>query len=173
MLEKDDVNKTNSVVKSAIDAWYEKNLASYDSYIADTVFCNDRRIKDLGGWNKTSGLLSTTLQFKGSDTTIDLSCKSETDQFSVSNGKAKLKYKVGLPTKSEVELMKSWSSDTSNYWSLSPIKFDTNMFMNASREASRVNNQNNIRPVISLIAGVEYVEGEGSMDYPYIVDLDK
>ena len=46
-----DVNTKNSTIKTGIDAWYAKHLSNYDVYIEDTIFCNDRTILSLGGWD--------------------------------------------------------------------------------------------------------------------------
>ena len=42
MLYNNDVNQINSTIKSGVDAWYKKYILPYDSYIEDTIFCNDR-----------------------------------------------------------------------------------------------------------------------------------
>lgn len=38
-------NTNDSLIKSAIDSWYEsKNLANYSAYLSDSYFCNDRGV---------------------------------------------------------------------------------------------------------------------------------
>ena len=53
MLSAEDVNKTNSTIKTYIDNWYQSNMTNYTDYIEDTVYCNDRSISNATetGWN--------------------------------------------------------------------------------------------------------------------------
>ena len=64
MLSNDNLNKTDSNIKSFIDTWYAENLIDYTEYLEDTVFCNDRSISSYGGWNPSEGSLSDDLLFK-------------------------------------------------------------------------------------------------------------
>ncbi|MBR1386576.1 MAG: hypothetical protein IJ568_07075 [Bacilli bacterium] len=108
MLYDDNVNKYNSTIKGNIDAWYEMNMLSYDEYLEDTIFCNDRSMinAEVNGWNPNGGEIDTFLEFKGySRSTTDLSCTNVTDKFSVNNNKAKLTYKIGLMSNSEMNLL--------------------------------------------------------------------
>ena len=92
MLSSNDVNRYNSSIKGIIDAWYVQNLSSKTNMLEDTVYCNARNITNYGGWNPEGG--STTpdfyITFKNFTSNNDLSCANETDQFAVSNNKAKL-----------------------------------------------------------------------------------
>ena len=51
MLWADDVNQQNSTIKNFIDDWYQNNLLEYTSKLEDTIFCDDRTIYDIGGWD--------------------------------------------------------------------------------------------------------------------------
>ena len=44
--EKAQMNTNNSAVKEYLDSWYKTNILDkgYDSYINDTLFCNDRSL---------------------------------------------------------------------------------------------------------------------------------
>ena len=46
-------NLKDSTVKSVLDDWYEKNIKGKidDGFLEDTVWCNDRSISILGGWD--------------------------------------------------------------------------------------------------------------------------
>ena len=59
MLSADNVNQTNSDIKATIDNWYQSNMTSYTSKLEDTIFCNDRSISNLGGWNPNGGSKTT------------------------------------------------------------------------------------------------------------------
>jgi hypothetical protein len=62
------------------------------------------------------------------------------------------------------------------YWLASPSSFTTSVtnvrtIINGGGFSSHlVNMTNGVRPVISLIPGIEYVDGDGSMEHPYRVD---
>ncbi|MBR1718286.1 MAG: hypothetical protein IJ715_03345, partial [Bacilli bacterium] len=53
MLYDDNVNTTNSTIKSGVDAWYKQYLSDYSDYLEDTIFCNDRSQSNQSnnGWN--------------------------------------------------------------------------------------------------------------------------
>ncbi len=180
MLYNDDVNKNDSPIKAYIDTWYENNLASYSNYLEDTIFCNDRSQSNLStnGWNPNGGNPSVYVNFGNNK---DLSCGNETDKFSTLNNKAKLKYKIGLMTTSEMNLLNNnkLKNVNANYWLGSPQHFFDS---NAGRDAyvSNVstsgtypskNTASNlgVRPAISLAPGTEFTGGDGSTANPYVV----
>ncbi len=178
MLYSDNVNSKNSLIKSAVDSWYERNLTSYSDYIEDTIYCNDRSQSNssLNGWNPNGGDLSIYMKFFGSS---DLSCPNVTDRFSVSNEKAKLKYKIGLLTYREMQLLNNNNARKSNsdYWLLSPCYYysDGNATVRFLADdggtggAFYANGALGIRPTISLRPGTHYSDGDGSMENPYVV----
>ena len=179
MLYNNDVNTINSTIKAGVDAWYAKYLSSYDSYIEDTIFCNDRsqRNPNTNGWNSNGGTVTEFLQFKEYNVTSDLSCTNETDQFSTQNPKAQLTYKVGLMSSPEMKLLNNDKARVTgqNYWLASPYDFVTdNAFVrNVNSSGSLyyyyVNFAYGVRPSVSLNPGTTYTSGDGSMASPYIV----
>jgi len=50
-------NTTNAPIKNTVNTWYDTNLASYDQYIADSVYCADRSMpgKSISGWPSDTG----------------------------------------------------------------------------------------------------------------------
>ncbi len=185
MLYANDVNAKNSVIKSGIDAWYVNYLSSYDSYIEDTIFCNDRSQSnaETNGWNQNGGVLtgeSSYLQFKEYNATNDLSCVNETDQFSTLNPKAQLTYKIGLIGLSEMNLLNSPGIRTTAqvYWLASPASFGYNysflrtMGLGGLFNGRAVAELAGVRPAISLKPGTTYTSGNGSMASPYIVETE-
>ena len=186
MLYADDVNKTDSVMKTYIETWYENNMTAYTSYLEDTTYCNDRSILNLNGWNpngeSTTGS-SSYLQFKNHNTNYSLVCGSVTDQFRVGNTKAKLKYPVGLLTAPEVWLAyKNASYSTyylntgQNYWLGSPVFFNYYVASGCSVAASGSMANNYVygligaRPSVSLKPGTEYISGNGSYTSPFLIE---
>ena len=177
-------NTTNSTMKSGVDAWYKHYLLEdYDDYIEDTIFCNDRSIRALNGWNSDGGMTNTYLQFKEYSVTSDLSCTNTTDQFSVSNNNAKLTYKVGLMSSPEMNIMNNSNARKTGqyYWLVSPDYFYYNGYdhiaggrgvnSGGGMSSSNVNGAYGVRPAVSLTPGIEYSDGDGSMANPYKVEL--
>ncbi len=125
---------------------------------------------------------------------LTLTCEHQTDRFSVSDeiGNGKLNYPVGLLTVPEAYLARyeAGNKNSNNYYLKSGSQY---MLMNpyyvnthelAIRTVStggQINGTftwygtgygvNGVRPVISLIPEIEYSDGNGSVDYPYIVDV--
>ena len=169
-------NNSNTLIKTAIDEWYRKNLLEYDDMIEDTIFCNERSIKDLGGWNPNGGLvLDTKLKYKGNSITKDLSCTNNTDKFSINNPSAQLTYKVGLVSSPEMRLLNNALLRTSGelFWTITPNSSPAAslIIINASGEIKYASGANSygVRPSISLKPGTEYIYGNGSMEDPYVV----
>ena len=178
MLSADDVNTTDSTIKGVIDTWYEANMTKYTDYLEDTVWCNDRSIDDLGGWDPNGGSTTNYLYFRSSSNSTDLSCPSKIDSFTVNeseHGNGALDYPVGLLTRQEAVLM-GWSALTteSSYWLLSPYNFygsagggyvESSGFLGNCSVYSTLG----VRPAVSLNPGTEYASGDGSVDNPYVI----
>ena len=177
-------NTTNSTIKFAVDNWYKKYMLNYDNYIEDTIFCNDRSIISLGGWDSNGGMTNDEyILFKENELTTDLSCTNNTDKFSVSNPSARLTYKVGLMSSPEMYILnnalarRTGQEIGTDYWLISPKYYretwTVNRLVNSSGginsdEVNRISR--GIRPAISLKPGTKYSSGSGTMQYPYIVN---
>ncbi len=181
MLHDNGVNQVNSTMKSGVDAWYKHYLLEdYDDYIEDTIFCNDRSIRALNGWNPDGGMTNVYLQFKEYSVTSDLSCTNTTDQFSISNNNAKLTYKVGLMSSPEMNILNNSNARKTGqyYWLASPFYF-RNDYAAGGRYVSTDGDMSDyyvyraigVRPAVSLTPGIEYSDGDGSMANPYKVEL--
>ena len=178
MLSSNDVNSINSTMKSGVDAWYKKYiLADYDNYIDDTIYCNDRSIGALNGWNPDGGSLTGFLQFKEYNAGTDLSCTNITDRFSISNNNARLTYKVGLMSSPEMNLLNQANARKTGqiYWLASPgfftfvYAYGRRVSTNGSWADGSVDADPGVRPAVSLVSGIEYSEGDGSVTNPYVV----
>ena len=181
MLHDNGVNQVNSTMKSGVDAWYKHYLLEdYDDYIEDTIFCNDRSIRALNGWNPDGGMTNAYLQFKEYNVTSDLSCTNTTDQFSISNNNAKLTYKVGLMSSPEMNILNNSNARKTGqyYWLASPYYFSSNdafgrnVYTNGDMNNDNVYDTRGVRPAVSLKQGITYSTGDGSMANPYVVDTD-
>lgn len=177
-------NKYDSYAKTLVESWYKKNLLNYDKYIEDAIYCNDRSIKDLGSFNPNGGSMGGTLKYKYADLTTngiyDLGCDKVYDRFSVSNDLAKTNYKVGLLTAPEFMLLNhnTLMSTSNGAWLMSPMRFTSSSYSYYIYSTGKLNNTTStgsygIRPVISLIPGIEYSYGDGSMENPYVIDLNQ
>ncbi len=111
--EKTHANTNNSTIKTYIDAWYQDNLSSYSSYIADAIYCNDRSVvtvNDIGGLtligNGAGMEESAYASFNRTyvDHSPSLKCSNKNDRFTVSSslGNEALTYPIGLLTSDEV-----------------------------------------------------------------------
>lgn len=185
----DDIyeNDSDSILKTYVEGWYKKELLSYDQYIDDTIYCNDRSFATTGtnsfnasGLNYNGGSPQKTADFNSKVNQTDLSCSRTEDKFSVSNNDAKLKYKVAVPTIPDMALMGNANARKAKvpYWTMTPNYFSelaAHMFFidgnGGAISQDRVNKKYGIVPVISLVSGLEYSSGTGRTDDPYIVDL--
>ena len=177
LLSSNDVNSKDSSIKAKIDLWYQNFMTDYTSYLDDTIYCNNRNISKIAGWNPNGGSIKDTLMFSSNC----LDCPNETDRFSVSNQKAKLKYPVGLITKEELDLLgnDTLKKSSSSYWTMTPKSFGredsiyyTYISYGSITAASGYAMGIGIRPVVTLKKNITYSSGVGSTEAPYIVKLN-
>ena len=177
MLYADDVNMVNSNIKNHVDSWYASNLLDYSDFIEDTIYCNDRSISNLNGWDANGGALDNDLYFHNNYSNSNLICNRATDKFSINNSKAKLTYPIGLITRPELHLSNLTIFRNNHYWTMSSASY--NGLYNSAYgvisygyiTANPVSNSLKLRPVISLKQKTKYNSGNGSENEPYIIDL--
>ena len=186
-------NTTDSTIKTAIDNWYEANLASYEEYLEDTVWCNDRSMNtQTNGW-RGNGSLTEYMYYAsyGRNTQTykpSVTCPNKNDAFTVNDttkGNGALNHPVALLTADELTMAGSGSSGYSNksylytnqyWWSLSPRYFDYydadefNLGSGGDLNYSSVNASYGVRPAVSLAPGTSFSSGDGSSDTPYKFD---
>ena len=196
MFNGSNVNANNSTAKTTIDNWYNSNLSSYSSYIEDTVYCNDRSIGELNGWNPNGGDITKYLYFgsltrSGTNHRPNLECSRTQDRFTVSStkGNGALTYPVGLITSDEIMYaggIKSTSNSTyylytnQDYWSLSPGDFsgsgayEIGVDPNGAIDGyDSVSSSNGVRPVVSLTSSSAVVSsGDGTSTNPYVIQTN-
>ena len=180
-------NNKDSNIKISIDNWYKSNMINYESYLADTVFCNDRSISSGTGYKLDQYTYYTTWNRNLDKRTPSLKCVQDNDKLKVSNPNAKLDYPVALITADEVVLAGGViDTPNSNYylyngqyqWTISPSYFDANHFhayvwlvvlsgdLNPWRHVA---NSVGIRPVINLRSDVQIAKGDGTALNPYVI----
>ena len=182
-------NTTNSNIKTVIDNWYSTNMTNITEYLENAIYCNNRNISNLGGWNPSGGSLTTILEFNGYNTSnARLTCQDKEDQFTLKvdsggtfgYGNNALDYPVGLLTAKEAYLARNGSNtnylnNNDKYWLLSPGHFNYNYayvrsVYNESLNINSVDTAFGARPAISLLTKVKLSgEGNGTVESPYIL----
>lgn len=212
------LNTTDSTAKTEIENWFKTNLTNevdasktnYQEYLEDTIYCNNRSYKTVAGsnptyeqsgWNPNGGDLTEYLYF-GTWNRFDnsnwysasnipsMECENVTDQFSVSNTQAKLKYPVGLLTADEIIVAgTAGNSSTANntyylytgnyFWSLSSRYYGNGVAFGFSVDkygyfaSDKMTYPGGLRPVVSLKLGTEFEDGgDGTPTNPYVVKYE-
>ena len=180
-------NTNDSTIKAYLDNWYATNLANYESYISDTLFCNDRTIQETipsGYTNLGYGLEKTRYRTYSISNGIKLTCQEQNDRFTVndeSTGNGDLTNPIGLLTTDEVYLAGGYAFQNSayylytgnRYWTMSPSYFNGNyasvrdVYLDGYADYSYgVNGSNGARPVINLKSGT-LTKGSGTALDPW------
>lgn len=142
-----EANETSSTIKIFLDSWYVDNIfgTKYESYISDTLFCNDRQLEsEVGGPATGPGYGSSRTQYAAyyriaRTKTPTLKCERKHDRFTVSDiviGNGSLDYPIALITADEM-LMAGIGPITeapSNY--LNTSKLFSTMSPHSQRSAS-------------------------------------
>ena len=198
----DNVNVTNSTIKTSVDNWYSSNMTGYTKYLENTVYCNDRTVNHWAGYdpNDESVTLYQKMLYFGALERLmyregpTLAC-SKTDSFtlSVANGGTEgygnnaLKYPVALLSADEaVYAGGAYSSANSEfylyngqyYWLMTPFSHRDSrassyiLYSNGQVNGGYSKNKYIVRPVISLKNNTIYSKGNGSMNNPFVIMED-
>ncbi len=190
-------NTTDSKMKQTIDTWYSQNMTACTSKLEDTIWCNDRTLYSgsLAGKDVDAG---TDLSYFSAYNRIytkhspSVECLNESrDGFTVSansGGNGKLTYPVGLLTIDEVMLAGAKRSVDSKYylytgqwcWTLSPSEFQNNYARSFNANSRGRPDSSNafvdyaggVRPSVSLAPGTRTIEGDGTVNSPYVIEED-
>ena len=188
-------NTTNSNIKDAIDNWYSTNMTNVTDYLENAIYCNNRHIKSLGGFNQNGGSVSSSfgliLEFNDYNTSNPrLTCQDKEDQFTLKvdsggtlgYGNNALDYPVGLLTSGEFELVRDRSNTNylnngDYYWLLSPCHFYV-YYASVLHEQDGYTTNNyrlsellGARPAITLKQNIIITGGTGEIEDPYTVAL--
>ena len=192
MFNDEEINKVSSEIKTVIDDWYGKNITNYTKYLEDTVWCNDRSISNLGGFDADGGtvignvlngeklapLFDTYIRQNSGN--LSLECRT-VDSFttSIATGNGKLTYPVGLITADEVKYAglgsNSYLYTGETYWTMSPyyLYFESVNLYNGNSSSAQAKTSYGVRPMISLKPNTEYTTGDGTPDNPYVIKLEQ
>ena len=184
-------NNNESNLKVKIDSWYAENMIDYTNKLEDTIWCNDRSVSDIGGWNPNGGDFdSYYLDYAARGRVVSgqpsLTCSQKNDRFTVNNtnGNGKLTYPVATLTNDELTLAGAYEGITGStylsglYWTMSPYRVSRprsyvyrSLVENPSNHAySYTNGGGYIRPAISLKPSQLIINGTGTVDDPYVIE---
>ena len=187
-------NTNKSDILKNLETWYTNNLTSYESKLADTIWCNDKstvsgglgygtNVTDYGAYNRLASTKQPTLKCPNDNNGGKLSKFTVDD---TKNGNGNLTYKIGLLTADEIAFAGSIAytynrstylqenTGTTWWWSLSPGDFggsgaDVWFVYSGGLRDINVGYSFGLRPVISLISSTN-VTGDGTSENPYVVE---
>ena len=187
-------NTNKSDILKNLETWYTNNLTSYESKLADTIWCNDKstvsgglgygtNATDYGAYNRLASTKQPTLKCPNDNNGGKLSKFTVDDTI---NGNGDLTYKIGLLTADEIAFAGSIAytynrstylqenTGTTWWWSLSPGVFAGSLARVWYVGSGGLGNfgvfsDGGLRPVISLISSTS-VTGNGTSENPYIVE---
>ena len=187
-------NTNKSTILNNLESWYKNNLESYESKLADTIWCNDKSTVSGGPGSGTNSTDYAAYNRLDSTKQPTLKCPNDNNggklsKFTVddtTNGNGNLTYKIGLLTADEIAFAGSitYTYNRSTYlqentggrwwWSLSPRDFngrDARVWCVGSGDlyGDRVDDGRGLRPVLSLISSTN-VTGDGTSENPYVVE---
>ena len=183
-------NTNSSEIKQVIDTWYEKNMTSYTEKLEDTIWCNDRTLYSgsLVGKDADAGIQNFYfMAYNRVNVTYSpsLECPNALrDGFTVSTdsgGNGDLTYPIGLLTADEIRLAGGYDNtyylySGQDYWTLSPFgSFSKNVLGFIIYSSGTLNNGgisqfSGVRPAISLKKGTKAIDGDGTVENPYVVE---
>ena len=176
---------TASNAKTQLESWYNSNLASQASKIADGKYCNDRNVgAKYSGW---SGTWATTWSATGTQFAyagVDRLWNKYQPTLSCPTGDV-YTLKVGLITADEVEFAGGKNANNTsyylyngqNYWTMSPFDWYSSGIADVFfvrhdgyLDLWYVYSTYGLRPVINLKAGTLFATGgNGTQSNPYVV----
>lgn len=188
-------NTNNSNIKSVIDPLYTEFLSSYNDYIADTIFCNDRSIDTKGGESSNTqlGYGTNSTQYAPryriyNTKTPSLVCPQKNDAFTVNdteNGNGALTYPIGLLTADEASMagLVYGQKMPNNYlvrgkwfWTMSPSYYGSsvaglfNVYEDGKINVNSASYEPQLVPVINLTPeSVQLFTGTGTMSDPFVI----
>ena len=182
-------NTNKSTILTNLETWYKNNLESFETKLADVIWCNDKS----GG---SYGEEPTDYGASVRRNTPSLICPNDNNggklsKFTVddtTNGNGNLTYKIGLLTVDEVVYAGHYfftsatylqENATGTWWTLSPAGYDddggglTSTIYRVEADGAVYDTSpgytSNLRPAIALIPTTK-VTGSGTSEDPYVVN---
>ena len=192
-----NINKSN--VLTALENWYTNNLTSYESKLADVIWCNDKSASGTQLGYGDNATFYDAFDRIYSTKKITLICPNDNDggklsKFTVddtTNGNGNLTYKIGLLTADELAFAGNLYME-SNYgaylsenngkyfwWTLSPAKITGGAAYMWKSGGDGLTQQvtnyastdsGTIRPAVALKSSTTISGGKGTSENPYVVN---
>ena len=195
VIDKEITNEPNtnkSDIRNVVDNWYQSNMTEYSNYLDDAVWCNDRSLYTLGGWEKNGDpTVKLTFNTNYRVSTLgkpSLTCSNKNDKFTIdeANGNGSLEYPIGLLTLDEANLAGfAWYIDSETYlsngnvwWTMSPSLQSAN-YMYVGVVHSMTDNvhtaynggsSGGVRPAVVLKKIVKIKDGDGTKNNPFTIE---
>ena len=162
-------------IKRTVDTWYDNNIKGYESYIADTEFCEQFKVVLNGDYTTVGSVTATTYD----NYTSNFKCSTDANGYGIITSKA------GLLTYDEAVHAGNYPMKRSNsyikksnymYWLMSPAGASNSygVYTDGTIDIlhivgySTYGYNNVVRPVISLKADI-LATGSGTSDDPYLI----
>ena len=179
-------NTNSSSIKTMLDTWYQNNLTSYSSIIADSGFCGDRSLSSGTGIGTTSTDYGARRRLE-SNKTPQFKCPQSNDLYTTTTstkGNKALTYPIGLVTADEVAyaggvayevneeyyltngdffrtMSPAYSVSNAGVWLVSP---------GGDLGDGTVRSVGGVRPAINLKSTAEIIDGgNGTLNNPYVI----
>ena len=180
--------ETNSTILGILNAWYQNTLQSHaDDIEMNAGFCNDKTPYSGSGIGTTT--YYAAYNRLNTNKSPSFKCSNSSDLFTVSSsnkGNKALQYPIGLITADEVayaggvyerDNTSYYLYTNQDYWTMSPSLFFSRLarvlivystgYLNGNY---RVNSTTiGVHPVINLRADVQFSEGNGTSETPFVV----
>ena len=180
--------ETNSTILGIFNAWYQNTLQSHaDDIEMNAGFCNDKTPYSGSGIGTTT--YYAAYNRLNTNKSPSFKCSNSSDLFTVSSsnkGNKALQYPIGLITADEVayaggvyerDNTSYYLYTNQDYWTMSPSLFFSRLarvlivystgYLNGNY---RVNSTTiGVHPVINLRADVQFFEGNGTSETPFVV----
>ena len=161
-------NTNNSTVKEIVDKFYETNLKeNFDEFLADTIFCGENidltNVNDLN-LKCDEGVIENKNRYT--------SKLDETNLINNININNDLTYPIALLSQKEMLLAEYKDQEENIVSYLNDLELDDNWWTLAPTEAE-YNKELYVRPVINLKSNVLIKSGNGTIDNPYEIILEK
>ncbi|HIT10414.1 MAG TPA: hypothetical protein IAC24_02305 [Candidatus Onthousia faecigallinarum] len=184
-------NGTDSFIKREVDTWYQNTLgkSNYDRMVTSGRFCSDSSGYQDGSAFGVSNVFASMVRLGQSMTNFaspnapTLKCPATSESYGGS-----YRLKAGLITADELALagescgvvgnsyLNPGDNDLAWYWSMTPAFsfFDDASVWNEKDFLNRynVNNPYGARPVINVTTDNGFASGDGSVENPYILDVE-
>ncbi len=184
--ENEHENINSSIIRNAVNSFYEEKLSKHSSIMEDAEYCSNRKVATFTYKSvkySSSGYKNFNTGYESMYNYINNSpsyrCTQENDRLT----SKMISYPIGLITMDEVFFAGiNGNNNTDNYlysnnsyWTMTPAYYDGSNAYNFVVDGSKliqsaVNNEYGVRPVITIKKTAQVISGKGTIKDPYILD---